>query len=654
MKIKIIILILLISIILSQVIASIPQAIQPIVSHGVYQSNLNNPPPTLQVPVFSRPAEPSGSALISKNSDNTSFTRGIMEVSSEILQKKEVARSLLPRLSSIQSTPLPQASRSLLSALPYIGNNRDQGYCGNCYVWAGTGALEIEHYYDKAIKDRLSVQYYNSNWKGGAETGNACKGGWPSEVAEFYSSNLKKVIPWSNANAGYADYNWASGPTKMPASSISTSPNYALTSVSDVLLSTHDGQSSAINTIKEQINANKPVMWGFYLPSNGWTDFFSFWSNKPDTAIWDPDPYNGGVINGGHEVLIIGYDDTVSTPYWLVLNSWGITNTRSTGLLRLKMKMNYDGMMSYNGHNFYVHDFDIYNTEFSGSIPNSETGNLDVKSNPSSATIIIDGNGTGKKTPAIITGLTQDTHTLLLRKSGYSDSTIQFNITKQKTTSLIINLNKPSQLSVSSKPSGASIWIDGNNTGLTTPASFTTLQPGIHSLKLIKSGYLEYSKTFTLKSGKTTSVSAVLTSNSAKIMIKSTPSGAFITFDGNNSGLLTPHTLNGITPGLHTLILRREGYKDWSKSVTIIKGKTSQVSAILSSSTGSLNIISTPSGADIRIDSVNTTYKTPKLLTMITPGPHEIVLSKTGYSALVRNTTVVAGKTTQLRATLKK
>jgi len=310
---------------------------------------------------------PDVSVLTSESSyspDNWTFSRGIMHFTYEQLLKKESLRASMPRIASYQEEPLPKASKSLLSLVPYIGDNRDQGSCGNCWVWAGTGALEVEHMIDSGICDRLSVQYFNSNWNGGGSTGNACDGGNPYHLANFYSSTLHKVIPWSNTNAGYADGGWVSGPSNMPASSIVTTPNYQISGVTDAVLGTHSGQSPAINIIKAEIDADKPVMWGFLLPSNGWTAFFSFWNTLPESAVWDPDIYNDGTINGGHEVLIIGYDDTADTPYWLVLNSWGTTATRPGGLFRLKMYMDYDGRMNLGGYSFYAHDFDIFNTEF--------------------------------------------------------------------------------------------------------------------------------------------------------------------------------------------------------------------------------------------------------------------------------------------------
>ncbi|HSD58528.1 MAG TPA: SdrD B-like domain-containing protein, partial [Methanotrichaceae archaeon] len=49
---------------------------------------------------------------------------------------------LSPRLQA-ELAFAPGTTFSLLDYLQYIPAERDQGYCGNCWAWAGTGAMEI-------------------------------------------------------------------------------------------------------------------------------------------------------------------------------------------------------------------------------------------------------------------------------------------------------------------------------------------------------------------------------------------------------------------------------------------------------------------------------------------------------------------------------
>jgi hypothetical protein len=65
------------------------------------------------------------------------------------------------------------SSLSLLGNIQYTPSERNQGMCGNCWAWAGTGLLELALQSQLSVKDRLSVQFLNS-----CKTGDcACDGG---------------------------------------------------------------------------------------------------------------------------------------------------------------------------------------------------------------------------------------------------------------------------------------------------------------------------------------------------------------------------------------------------------------------------------------------------------------------------------------------
>ncbi|HOV68165.1 MAG TPA: hypothetical protein PLI31_07370, partial [Methanoregulaceae archaeon] len=68
-------------------------------------------------------------------------------------------------------------SFSLLPFVPYAPAERDQGAAGTCWVFAGTGCLEVAHVFSAGVLDRLSVQWFDSNYHGGAGPGWAGNGG---------------------------------------------------------------------------------------------------------------------------------------------------------------------------------------------------------------------------------------------------------------------------------------------------------------------------------------------------------------------------------------------------------------------------------------------------------------------------------------------
>ena len=90
-------------------------------------------------------------------------------------------------------------AHSVLSLLEYDPGTRDQGSCGNCWAWAGTGCLGVALNVQEGTRDRLSVQYINSCQDG--EIGkDCCDGGNLSDFADFYTTT-GKAIPWDNSNA---------------------------------------------------------------------------------------------------------------------------------------------------------------------------------------------------------------------------------------------------------------------------------------------------------------------------------------------------------------------------------------------------------------------------------------------------------------------
>jgi PKD repeat protein len=295
------------------------------------------------------------------------------------------------------------------------------------------------------------------------------------------------------------------------------------------------------------------------------------------------------------------------------------------------------------------------------------TGNISVSSDPTGAAIYLDGSSTGFVTNALLTGINPGSHTVRLSLAGYQDVSTQITVTAGQTVLVFVSLApNPTTgiIQVSSGPTGAMIFLDGNNTGQVTNAALNGIVPGIHSVALVLNGYQNFSTQVTVAAGQTVPIYAGLVPVSppvptmGNISVNSYPSGALIYLDGVNTGQTTNSVLYNVAAGSHTVLLNLTGYQNGTAQVLVIAGQTAQVYATLLPVTppvptkGSISVYSSPTGALVYLDGVNTGQTTNTLLTNIAPGSHTVLLNLTGYKNNTVQVMVIAGQTAQVFATL--
>jgi C1A family cysteine protease len=297
-----------------------------------------------------------------------------------------------------------ETSVNLLNYLQYNPSQRSQGSCGNCWVWANNGIMEIALKVQGGIKDQFSVQFLNS-----CKTDDyACCGGNPSMFASWYGERGFS-IPWSNTNASYQDGSrrCSNDSSAIACGSIATTPSYPITSLqAEVIQTTGVGQSTAIANIKNILNQNRGIYFGFQLADQAdWNAFYNFWGSQSESTLWNPDGYCGHTWvegeGGGHGVLIVGYDDSDSNPanhYWIALNSWGKgAGNRPNGLFRMPMYMNYSCKIYESPSNWYYgREFWTLDVTFNTSI--EPKSNLTPYKPPGWSDKIVVSNVTGTNT----------------------------------------------------------------------------------------------------------------------------------------------------------------------------------------------------------------------------------------------------------------
>ena len=166
------------------------------------------------------------------------------------------------------------------------------------------------------------------------------------------------------------------------------------------------------------------------------------------------------------------------------------------------------------------------------------------------------------------------------------------------------------------------------------------------------------------------------------ITITSSPSGANIYIDNVYKGL-TPAVFGSIPNGNHVVLLKQEGYRDFTKSVTVVAdsltmhaslseeittprtphsteqtpapgtGNPATTPRIQTPGYGSLSITTTPAGALVYVDG-SMMGVTPTTIPMLAEGPHAITLIMDGYQDLKTTITINDGTTSEYITGLSK
>lgn len=142
-------------------------------------------------------------------------------------------------------------------------------------------------------------------------------------------------------------------------------------------------------------------------------------------------------------------------------------------------------------------------------------GSLEVTSSPAGASVFLDGNYMGV-TPSgdylDLTSITAGSHSLVLQLAGYND----YSQTVQVTNGGIATVNAAmsasgqsggttGQISVSSQPAGAEMFLDNTFRGI-TPLTLTGVTAGSHTVLLTMTGYTDSSMTVNVAAGQLTPV----------------------------------------------------------------------------------------------------------------------------------------------------
>jgi serine/threonine-protein kinase len=135
-------------------------------------------------------------------------------------------------------------------------------------------------------------------------------------------------------------------------------------------------------------------------------------------------------------------------------------------------------------------------------------------------------------------------------------------------------------LRIDSDPTGASVWLDGAETG-TSPRVVGGVRPGRHTVRLAAPGFADAELGIVVPAeGNAPPLRFVLQPITARVRVDSVPPGVAVSVDGEHEGMTPIETLL-LEPGRHEIRMDREGLRPWVKEIDARLGESFAVEARL-------------------------------------------------------------------------
>ena len=278
-----------------------------------------------------------------------------------------------------------------------------------------------------------------------------------------------------------------------------------------------------------------------------------------------------------------------------------------------------------------------------GSI-NISTGNV------TGAEILINDKQFNKVTPCIIQQIKSGKYVLKVNKKNYDPINDSILVKDEQETKLNYKLipNVGSVTITSTPESGAQIVIDNNDTYKKTPYTFTDISRGKHVFQIKKDLFTSASKDIEITGGESLEFNLSMDALFGEISITAEPD-ADILIDNIKAG---NKIYNGrLLKGEHSIDITKDKYYPENRSLNIEVGKKENLNYTLKPKTGSLTIETTPTGAEIMIDS-KSYGQTPKTISDILIGSYTLKLEKTGCAPKTKTFEIKENEKSTLNETL--
>lgn len=157
------------------------------------------------------------------------------------------------------------------------------------------------------------------------------------------------------------------------------------------------------------------------------------------------------------------------------------------------------------------------------------------------------------------------------------------------------NAEQFGSMEISSVPVGAQLYLNGRKLG-EAPYEEDRVKADSYELLARLSGYPDKTQKITVRPEQNNSFLVRFDVPMGGISFTSQPSGATIYLNGNRSGT-TPRVVQNLTTGRHSIVIRKNGYKDFKANVSVAADEVELVNAKLQPLVGKANILVKPFGS---------------------------------------------------------
>jgi len=215
-------------------------------------------------------------------------------------------------------------------------------------------------------------------------------------------------------------------------------------------------------------------------------------------------------------------------------------------------------------------------------VPMAGRGAIHVITNVVGATAVATGDYNYSQrceTPCSFSNLMPGSYNLSVKKSGFQPTQTALQIRPGQTLDEKLTLEPTAiGLHITTHPPGADVFINGDKQSGQTPLTIP-LASNTYNLVLRKQGYEPYSDSIKVTENAQTQVDIDLKEKGGHVawaQVGSNPAGADILVDGMPTGKQTPARVE-ISSGIHTVVLRLNGYQVSRRTVQVTEGSTVKI-----------------------------------------------------------------------------